>query len=237
MISALSDVNTDLIGSNVTIDDYCVIKENVIIGNNVTIHPHVVIYEGVFIGENVEIFPGAIIGKAPSTCNVLSRQPHFNKTVEIGKDSSIGPNSIIYYDTIIGSQTLIGDAVIIREKSTIGNKCILGVKVSLNYNVSVGDETVIMASSHITGNSIIGKNVFVSVGVCTANDNNFGSEGYSEQTIKGQVIGDHAKIGEGAILLPGIHIGELAVVAAGSVVTKDVMANFKVKGIPAKPYA
>jgi acetyltransferase-like isoleucine patch superfamily enzyme len=49
------------------------------------------------------------------------------------------------------------------------------------------------------------------------------------------VIGDHAAIGAGAVLLPGVRIGEGAIVGAGTVVTKDVVPWTTVVGIPARP--
>ena len=45
----------------------------------------------------------------------------------------------------------------------------------------------------------------------------------------------HAWVGAGAIVLPGVTVGENAIVGAGSVVTKDVAANTVVVGNPAKP--
>nr|WP_302759818.1 acyltransferase [uncultured Blautia sp.] len=46
-------------------------------------------------------------------------------------------------------------------------------------------------------------------------------------------IGDHVWIGSGVTVLPGVHIGEGAVIAAGSVVNKDVAPYSLVAGIPA----
>jgi len=48
-------------------------------------------------------------------------------------------------------------------------------------------------------------------------------------------IGDDAWIGGGAILLPGVSVGEGAIVAAGAVVTRDVAAGATVAGNPARP--
>jgi maltose O-acetyltransferase len=48
-------------------------------------------------------------------------------------------------------------------------------------------------------------------------------------------IGDGAWICAGAILLPGVTVGENAVVGAGAVVTEDVGANMLVGGVPARP--
>ena len=229
-----STVETKKIGQNVHIGEYCIIRASATIGNNVIIHPHVIINDGVEIGDNVEIFSGTIIGKEPKAPDIISRILTYNNEIHIGKSCSIGPNTIIYYDVNIGNNCLIGDTVAIRENCRIGNRCIIGMHVSLNYNVTVGDDTKIMTKSHVTGNTLIGKNVFISAGVCMANDKNFGTNGYDEGSIKGPVIEDYAKIGVGAILLPDVRIGENAIVAAGAVVTKNVEKNSKVMGVPAR---
>ena len=52
--------------------------------------------------------------------------------------------------------------------------------------------------------------------------------------LKSVLIKRNAWIGAGAIILPGVTVGENAVVAAGAVVNKDVPANTVVGGIPAK---
>jgi len=233
MISKKSTVQTKLIGHNTTIHEYCVIRPTVKIGNNVIIHPHVTICEGVEINDGVEIFPGVFIGKEPSRSTGLLRELDFSKKVIIGENCSIGPNSVIYYDVEIAKNCLIGDMAAIREKCTIGMGCIIGRHVSLLYNVSVGDGTKIMTNSHMTGNTKIGRNVVIGVGVNTANDNNFGEQGYDELLTLGPTIEDNVKIGTGATILPNIRIGKNAIVGAGSVVTKDVRPKSIVMGIPA----
>ena len=52
--------------------------------------------------------------------------------------------------------------------------------------------------------------------------------------LKSILIQKNAWIGAGAIILPGVTVGENSVVAAGSVVTKDIPANTVVGGVPAK---
>lgn len=234
MISSESTVQTNDIGDNVSISEYCVIRKDVTIGNNVIIHPHVIINDGVRIADRVEIFPGAIIGKQPQLSGVLHHKPQFSEFVEIGENSSIGPNSIIYYDVKIGPDCLIGDAVAIRERCIIEAKCIIGRHVSLLYNVTIGQGSKIMTNSHITGNSIIGRDVVIGVGVNSVNDNNFGSEGYDINAILGPRIEDNVKIGAGVTLLPNVKIGTNSIVAAGSVVTRDIGSNIMVMGIPAR---
>jgi acetyltransferase-like isoleucine patch superfamily enzyme len=226
-----NDVN---IGENSNIAESVVIRQDVRIGKGVIIHPHVVINSGIRIGDRVEIFPGAYIGKEPKGAGALARQPVFEKRVVIGADASIGPHSVIYYDVEIGEHTLIGDGASIREQCRIGLYCIVGRHVTINYNAAIGNKTKIMDLAQVTGNCTIGNDVFIGMTATMTNDKALGAEGYSEQHIKGPTIEDGAMIVAGATLLPGIRIGEKAVVGAGAVVTKDVVPGSVVMGVPAR---
>jgi UDP-3-O-[3-hydroxymyristoyl] glucosamine N-acyltransferase len=234
MISKSAIIKTSSIGENIEIKDYAVISENVQIGNNVIIHPHVIIESGVVIGDFVEIFPGAYIGKEPKGAGATERKLDFDRKVHIHEKCSIGPNSVIYYDVEIGKNTLIGDNASIREKVRIGEFCLLSRCVTVNYNTRIGQRTKIMDLTHITGNCEIGDDVFISVLVATTNDRAIGRLGYDEERIQGPKISNKVAIGAGANILPGVQIGEGAVVAAASVVNKDVPVGKMVAGNPAR---
>ena len=62
-MSKLAVIETEAIGSNVTIHEFAVIRRGAVLGDGVVIHPHVVIEGGVTVGAGVEIFPGAFLGK------------------------------------------------------------------------------------------------------------------------------------------------------------------------------
>ncbi len=235
MGSHLALVETDQIGENVLIKEYVVIRKNVIIGKDVTIHPFVVIEEGVKIGDSVEIFPGSYIGKTPKGAGALARPVEFEINLIIGEGSVIGPHAVIYYDVEIGTNTLIGDGASIREGSRIGSHCVIGRHVTVNYQTKVGDHVKVMDHTWLAGNMQIGNNIFISGGVLTANDNHMGAAGYQEEEITGPEIRDGARIGAGAILLPGIEIGVGSVIAAGAVVTHDVAPHRLIMGVPGKP--
>jgi acetyltransferase-like isoleucine patch superfamily enzyme len=90
-----------------------------------------------------------------------------------------------------------------------------------------------MDMTHVTGNSRISADVFVSAHVGMANDNSVGKESYSDSMV-GPIIHENAMVGIGAILLPNTVIGAGAIVGAGSVVARDVPDHVMVMGIPSR---
>jgi acetyltransferase-like isoleucine patch superfamily enzyme len=157
--------------------------------------------------------------------------------VTVGDRSLIGTHCTIYHDVAIGEDCRVGDHAIIREACRIGARCVVGQNVDLQYNVRLGDDVKILNETQITGNSVIGKGVFIGPGVQSMNDDALfraEAEDYRDRGQVGITIGDYVRIGGGAILLPGIKIGHHAIVAAGALVTRDVEPHAAVKGLPAR---
>ncbi len=229
-ISKLAVVETDQIGSNVTIGEFAVVRKGVQLGDDVVIHPFVVIEPGVTIGSGTEIFPGSYIGKEPKGAGATARELVFVREVTIGANSCIGPNAVIYCDVQIGESVLVGDGASIREQSRVGSQTIIGRHVSLSYCSVVGSHTKLLDHCTLGGNVTVGDNVFIGTDTQTANDNTFGRDGYKDDFI-GPTIQDGAKIGIGVLLLPGIVIEKDAVVGAGSVVYKNVKTGFMTMAI------
>ena len=106
-------------------------------------------------------------------------------------------------------------------------------------DVIIGDHTRIGLHNTIIGPVTIGSHVNLAQGITvTALNHNFedtnlriDEQGISTTPV---TIEDDVWIGANAVILPGVHIGNHCVVAAGAVVTKDVPAHSLVAGVPAK---
>ncbi|WP_158560805.1 acyltransferase [Paenibacillus contaminans] len=215
MIRETARIYTDRLGKQLEIKDYAIIYE------------HVSLEDNVIIGEH------AVLGRSASPTSVVKKEFSKERETYISSGVSICSNVIIYEDVKIGRDSLIGDNSSIMPKVRIGDEVLISRGVTINTDVDIDSYTRVMDNSHITGRVKIGSHVFISVGVTMANDNLFGRNGYDDKVF-GAEIGDYVSIGVGAIILPGIKIGKGSIVAAGSVVKKDVPEHVIVAGNPAK---
>jgi maltose O-acetyltransferase len=108
--------------------------------------------------------------------------------------------------------------------------------ITLGDNVSVNRYSLLHGGGGIT----IGSNVLIGPGVTIYSQNHgFGkrgqlieSEGYIRKPV---VIGNDVWLAANVIVLPGVTIGDHVVVAAGSVVTRDIPTEMVAAGNPARP--
>lgn len=220
---------------NVTIGEYVVIGPNVIIGEGSIIGHHVVIHEGSNIGKNVRIDDHAVIGKQPmkaitSATSSGEKQP----PCVIGDGCIIGTHTIVYANCRIGEHCLIADYASIRENVTVGNKNIIGRNATVENWCTVGNRCKIETNAYITAYSTLEDDIFVAPGVVTSNDNYVGRDSERFNHFKGVTLKKGARLGAQVTVLPGKIIEEEALVAAGSVVTKDLEARQIYMGSPAR---
>jgi len=115
------------------------------------------------------------------------------------------------------------------------NFCAEAIRFNFGQFISAGDNVFINAGTFIDskggvtlGNSV-GIGEWVRIFTHTHSESN-----HAERTYAPVIIGDYAKIYSGAMILPGVTIGEQAIVAGGAVVTKDVPPDAVAAGIPAR---
>jgi Carbonic anhydrases/acetyltransferases, isoleucine patch superfamily len=182
----------------------------------------------------VKVLEGAVVGKQPSLSprSTTKREPL--APTEIGDGTIVSTGAIVFAGTRIGARVILGDQSCVRERVTIGDDVVIGRGSLVENDTTIGALTKIQADAYITAYSTLEEDVFIAPCVVTTNDNFMGRTEKRHALIKGPTIRRGARIGGGAILLPGIEIGEEAFVGAGAVVTKDVPARKLVVGNPAR---
>jgi acetyltransferase-like isoleucine patch superfamily enzyme len=122
----------------------------------------------------------------------------------------------------------------VRERAVIGEESVIGRGSGVENDVSVGARVRIQSDCYLTAFTEVEDDVFVSPRVTTTNDNTMGRRDRSTP-LRGARLRRACRVGSGAVLLPGVQVGEEAFVAAGALVTRDVPARTLVMGSPAKP--
>ncbi len=133
----------------------------------------------------------------------------------------------------IGSGTQVWQYVVILPDARIGDNRNICAHGFIENDVVTGNNVTIKSGVYIWDATRIEDDVFIGPCVAFANDKMPRSKVYPEK-YAGIPIKKGASIGANTTLLPGITIGERAMVGAGAVVTKDVAAGVIVAGNPAK---
>lgn len=136
-------------------------------------------------------------------------------------------NSAIPLLSLSHQNARIEPGAIIRDKVEIGDHAVIMMGAIINIGAQIGENTMIDMGAVLGGRAIVGKNCHIGAGAVLA--------GVVEPASKTPVvIEDDVLIGANAVVIEGVRVGHGAVVAAGAVVTEDVLPNTVVGGVPAK---
>jgi acetyltransferase-like isoleucine patch superfamily enzyme len=198
------------------------------------IHPTATVYPGTVLGDGVRVLEYAVIGKQPSLSAASTAKRDPLPPAEVGEDTVVSTGAIVFAGSTIGPRSIVGDQSCIRERVHLGENCVLGRGSLIENDTTVGSGTRIQAGAYITAYSTLEEDVFIAPCVVTTNDNYMGRTERRRTEMRGPTIRRSARVGGGAILLPGIEIGSEAFVGAGAVVTRDVPPGKLVVGSPAR---
>jgi acetyltransferase-like isoleucine patch superfamily enzyme len=198
------------------------------------IHPTATVYPGTVLGENVRVLENAVVGKQPALGPKSTAKRDPLPPTEIGDGTIVSTGAIVFAGSTIGAGCILGDQSCVRERVTIADDVVVGRGSLVENDTTIGSGTRIQAEAYITAYSTLEEDVFIAPCVVTTNDNFMGRTEKRMALMKGPTIRRGARVGGGAILLPGIEVGEEAFVGAGAVVTKDVPARKLVVGSPAR---
>ncbi len=154
----------------------------------------------------------------------------------MSKSIYIDPTANVNDDAEIGEGTKIWINCQVRENTSIGANCIISKDVYIDAGVRIGSNCKIQNSVSVYQGVTIEDDVFVGPNASFTNDK-VPRAFNSDWKITDTLVKRGASIGANATIICGIVIGEYAMVAAGSVVTKDVPPFTLVVGNPARPVA
>jgi acyl-[acyl carrier protein]--UDP-N-acetylglucosamine O-acyltransferase len=191
------------------------------LGANVKIGPFSIVHDNVDIGDNTVIdshceigYPSALAGDRP---------------LIIGANSLIRSHSIFYAGSTFGERLMTGHRVTVREGTVVGVNLQLGTLCDLQGDCTIGDYVRFHSNVHIGKMSKVGNFVWIFPYVVLTNDPHPPSS-----VLQGCEIGDYAAVATMTVVLPGVKVGAHSLVAAHSMVGKDVAPSTVVGGAPAK---
>jgi acetyltransferase-like isoleucine patch superfamily enzyme len=198
------------------------------------IAPSSIVYPGTVLGEGCKVLDGAVVGKQPTLSPRSTAGRDEQPPAELGPGTVVSTGAIVFAGACLGARVIVGDQACVRERVTVGDDVVIGRGSLLENDTSVGAGTKIQAMAYITAYSTLEEDVFIAPCVQTTNDNFMGRTEQRHSLVKGPTIRRGARVGGGAVLCPGVEIGEEAFVGAGAVVVRDVPPRVVVVGNPAR---
>jgi len=187
----------------------CVAKDWLRVGPNTTIEPNVEICHPTRSGETHPVILGG-------GCHIRS-------------------GSVIYSGVRFGDNCQTGHHVVVRENTRIGNSSVLGTAVTVEMSSTIGNHVLIETQCHLTAYLIVEDYVFMGPSCVTTNDlRMLHRRAGAGAHLVGATIQWGARIGGGTIILPAVIIGKESVIAAGSVVARDIPAKTLAAGNPVR---
>jgi acetyltransferase-like isoleucine patch superfamily enzyme len=193
-----------------------------------------IVYPGTVLGDGCRILDYAVVGKQPTLGPRSTTKLEDLPPLELGPGTIVSTGAIVFAGSRIGARVIVGDQACVRERCDVGDDVVIGRGTLVENDTTVGALTKIQADAYITAYSTLEDNVFIAPRVITTNDNFMGRTEKRHALRKGPTIRRGARVGAGAVLCPGVEIGEEAFVGAGAVVVTDVPARVVVVGNPAR---
>ena len=187
----------------------------------------VYLVQNVTLGEGCDLQPPCVVGKPPRGAG------EGELPLAIGAGAVIRPFTTIYAGSTFGARLQTGQGASIREDNVVGDDVSVGTNAVLEFGNRIGDRVRIHSGCFLEMVTIE-DDVFVGPNVVFTDDPHpMGCPRYKECK-GGAVVRRLARIGANATILPGVEVGEGALVGGGAVVVDDVPAGVVVVGNPAR---
>jgi UDP-2-acetamido-3-amino-2,3-dideoxy-glucuronate N-acetyltransferase len=158
-----------------------------------------------------------------------SDQTYIHPSAQVSPQATIGPGTRIWHQAQV------------RERAKLGANCIVGKGAYVDFDVAIGSNVKIQNGVYVYHGVTVEDGVFLGPGVILTNDrlpraiNPDGSlKSDADWEVSATLVKRGVSIGAGAVVLPGVTLGEFAMVGAGAIVTHDVPDQGLVYGNPAR---
>jgi UDP-2-acetamido-3-amino-2,3-dideoxy-glucuronate N-acetyltransferase len=202
------------------------LPEDAAIGGNVVVHAGTVVGAGARLGD------GCVIGKPLSLGARSTSSRQDPPPAVLGDGVTLGAGAVVLAGARIGDGCVVADQAHVRERTEIGAESVVGRGASVENDVRIGARVKLQTGAYVTAWSVLEDDVFLAPGVVLTNDPTAGRR--RGEQLRGALLRRACRIGGGAVLLPGVEVGEEAFVGAGAVVTRDVPARQVALGVPAR---
>jgi acetyltransferase-like isoleucine patch superfamily enzyme len=151
----------------------------------------------------------------------------------VGARAMIRSHSVLYAGTTIGRGFQTGHGVLVRDACEIGERVSVGSHSVVEHHVRIGDGARLHSNCFVPEYCLLEEECWLGPGVILTNAKYPQSRG-AKARLEGVIVERRAKIGAGAVILPGVRVGAGALVGAGAVVSRDVPPGAIVRGDPAR---
>ena len=151
---------------------------------------------------------------------MISDQARIDPLADVAAGASVGPGTTVW------------QFVVVLDRAMIGSDCNLSAHTLVEGGAILGDRVTLKSGVYVWDGVTLEDDVFCGPNATFTNDRNPRSK--QPFNLERTLVKRGASIGAGAVVLPGVTIGERAMIGAGAVVTHDVPDDATVVGNPAR---
>lgn len=194
-----------------------------------------ILHGGACVGEQARVEEHAVVGKPELGYAVGLVYPGTGGETILGAGAVVRSGAVLYACIRIGMNTLVGHHALLRTGVQVGADSQLGHHLTVERQTRIGRDVRCSPGSHLTSSTQLADRVFLGAGIRTINDKTLTwRQPHRKPVLSPPRFDIGAKVGSGTTVLPGVAVGEHALVGAGSLVTRDVPPGTLAYGCPAK---